>query len=581
MSKNLKLGTKITLSIMLSMLIILLITVFILLKNTNNAVESTISNSSVQTARNIAKSIDPNVYSRFMQAKQETDDYWALREQINDYRIKSGAIYAYTLEVDQNNKVHMIVDGLPRDSKISAKIGDLTTATTYQDVAPVLKGKTNHTEIVHDPEYGDYLSAFAPIKDESGKIIGILGVDIDAKSVASIQSTVTKDNLPFFLSISVIAIILANIFLYFYVKRQLRVLPFIGQTATEIAEGNLKGAQEIVNTFPKQSNRDITLLAEDFKRMTHNTISMIQNISITANKLIESFNHLHQSFLIAEESNKNISLAVKEVAENNSVQSERSKESSVAVEEMATGIQKIAESATAVSESSIGVNNELESGNAKLTKLSNQMDKIQGAVLDSSSIIKELGEQASGIEVIVKTISAIADQTNLLALNAAIEAARAGEHGKGFAVVADEVRKLAEQSKESAEQINQLIKNYQSVTIGAVNNMEKGLSEVEMGSKAVEEVNITFNKIFKDIRTVNDEIQSTSAITEEMSATTEEVAASVEEFFKLSQVTTDHSVEVASSADEQIQSLKEMNQYTAELQTLAKELEATINRFTI
>ncbi|WP_075980417.1 methyl-accepting chemotaxis protein [Bacillus massilinigeriensis] len=581
MGKNLKLGTKITLSITFAMIIILLMTVFIILKNTSNAVESTISNTSVKTAENIANSIDVDLYKSFLQDKKETEDYWALREHINDFRIKSGAIYAYTLEVDDNKGVHMIVDGLPRDSEISADIGDPTTATTYEDVAPVLKGKTNHTGIVKDPEYGDYLSAFAPVKDENGEVIAILGVDIDAKSVSSIQSNVTKENLPLFLSIGIIAIILANILLYFYVKRQLRTIPYIGKTAAQIAEGNLKEAQEIVNQFPKHNNRDVRLLAEDFQRMTKNTLTIIQNISASSSKLIESFHHLHHSFLIVEESNKNITSAVKEVAENNMVQLERAKESSIAVSEMATGIQRIAESASTVSESSIGVTNELEVGNTGLTKLLNQMDTIQDTVMDSSSIIKELGTQASGIEVIVGTISAIADQTNLLALNAAIEAARAGENGKGFAVVADEVRKLAEQSKNSAEQISQLIVNYQTVSTEAVTKMEKGLSEVQIGAKAVEEVDLTFKKIFGDIRKVNEEVQGVSAITEEMSATTEEVAASVEEFSQLSQVTTDHSVEVAASADEQIQSLKDMNKYTEELQVLANKLEETIKQFTI
>lgn len=581
MSKKLKLSTKISLSIMIAMILIMLLTVFILLENTSNAVESTISNSSVNIAKNIAGSIDKEQYAQFLQEKSQTDGYWKLREQINDYRIKSGAIYAYTLEVDDEKKVHMIVDGLPRDSDISADIGDLTTGTTYEDVAPVLKGETSNTNIIKDPEYGDYLSAFAPIKDENGKVIGILGVDIDAKSVSSIQSRVTKDNLPFFLSISVIAIILANILLYFYVRKQLRTIPYISKTAAKIAEGNLNEAQQFVNTFPKHSNRDIEGLAEDFKRMTNNMVTMIQNISITSNKLIDSFHHLHHSFLVVEESNKNITSAVKEVAENNMVQYERSKDSAVAVSEMATGVQKIAESASSVSESSIGVTNEIESGTIGLTKLFNQMATIQDTVQDSSTIIRELGQQASGIEVIVKTISAIADQTNLLALNAAIEAARAGENGKGFAVVADEVRKLAEQSKTSAEQINQLIGTYQKITNEAVTKMERGLSEVERGSMAVTEVDTTFKKIFDDIRKVNEEVQGVSAITEEMSATTEEVAASVEEFSQLSQVTTDHSIKVSSAADEQIESLKEMNQYTEELHILADELEQTIKRFTI
>lgn len=579
--KNLKVGTKVSLSILIAMIIILCMTVLNLVKNTSRAVESTIANYSIHTAENIEKSIDKQVYQQFLQDKKETDAYWHLREQLNDFRIKTGAIYVYTLGVDDQNNVHMLVDGLPNDSTISAAIGDPTTATTFDDIAPVLDGKTNSTDIVHDPEYGDYLSAFVPIKDEKGNVLGILGVEIDAASVKDIQETVVKEDIPIFIAISMVAIIVANIILFYFVNKQLKALPIISKTATTIAEGDLQKAQQLVNDFPTYRNGQMKQLTDDFIQMTKNTVMIIKNIAATSEKLAVTSHHMRESFQVVEESNEHISLSVNEVAKNNEEQMERTRESALAVEEMAKGIQRIATSATAVSESSNDVTNKVDTGNTELKKLLQQMSAIQTTVTKTATTIQELGKQAQEIEVIVSAISSVADQTNLLALNAAIEAARAGEHGKGFAVVADEVRKLAEQSKISAEEITTLIENYQTTTAQAVKEMETGMSEVEIGTKAVTEVDTTFKNIFEQIRKVNVEILEVNAITEEMSAMTEEVSASVEEFAQLSTLAAEHSSEVATSATNQIQSMEVMKQHTEELRLLEEKLQTLMKQFKV
>ncbi|MBR2142479.1 methyl-accepting chemotaxis protein, partial [Anaerovibrio sp.] len=131
-----------------------------------------------------------------------------------------------------------------------------------------------------------------------------------------------------------------------------------------------------------------------------------------------------------------------------------------------------------------------------------QMRLIQEAVMQSATVITELGEESDRIGKIVDTISSIAGQTNLLALNAAIEAARAGEHGRGFAVVADEVRKLAEQSSESAGEIAGLITSIQDKSQRAVTVMNEGVSRVEMGTKVVQASGSSFNEIAEMVRKV-------------------------------------------------------------------------------
>jgi methyl-accepting chemotaxis protein len=123
------------------------------------------------------------------------------------------------------------------------------------------------------------------------------------------------------------------------------------------------------------------------------------------------------------------------------------------------------------------------------------MLSVEEIVNDSAATVDKLGQSSQEIGQIVETISGIAEQTNLLALNAAIEAARAGEHGRGFAVVADEVRKLAEASQTAAQQITSLIAGIQKDTSDAVNSMKKGSTAVREGTSSVEQLRDAFQAI--------------------------------------------------------------------------------------
>lgn len=581
MRKDVRLGTKITFSLVIVMVFILAMTIFILINNTSNSVESTISNQSIQTAENIASFIDADQYEKFLASKKESSDYWQLREQLNDMREKTGSFYVYTLAVDEEKNVMMYIDGLPKDSDIASSIGEPTTATTYKDIEPALKGEVSHTEIVHDPEFGDYLSAFVPIKSKEGNVIGVLGVDIDARSVGDVQKAVITESLPIFLVLNIMAIILAGIGFSFYVKRQLKVLPALSGTANVIAQGDLVKAESLVKEHQTKSSGELRDLTVSFDEMIKNTREMILNISATSKNLMDSAQLLHGKFTELNDASGKISNAVSEVASGNVIQLERTNESQIAIEQMTLGIQNIAESASQVSESSQEMMKKVDQGDSELSKLMNQMDHIQETVSKNSSITKELGEQVSEIELIVKVISNIADETNLLALNAAIEAARAGDQGKGFAVVADEVRKLAEQSKKSAVQISQLISKYQHTTLQVVREMDKGMTAVETGAEAVHTAGVTFKEIFEAIEKVNEELQEVTATTEEMSASSEELSASIDEVAHLSQLSATHSTEVAESTNNQMEVMAEIKQSTALLQQLSEQMNEMVKKFNV
>ena len=220
-------------------------------------------------------------------------------------------------------------------------------------------------------------------------------------------------------------------------------------------------------------------------------------------------------------------------------------------------------------------------GNQIVNKAIGQMDSLGKSVDTSSVLIGQLGERSKEIGEIVNTISGIAGQTNLLALNAAIEAARAGEHGRGFAVVADEVRKLAEQSQVSAKHISELIGKIQNDTQSVVQSMNVGTTEVKAGAEAVNNAGTIFRDIYKMIGEVNREIIATQKAVEEMIKASNEADVAVMEIEEISKKTAEGTGTASAATEEQSATIQEVAGASRALAELAQELQKLVNSFKI
>ncbi|CAM3838543.1 methyl-accepting chemotaxis protein [Mesobacillus zeae] len=576
-----KLSGKIILAMVAGMLLVLLGSVIAIYKGTGDAVEATISNYSVENAKKLEASMNTERYEEFLQTEEKDQKYWMVRNELNAFREKSGAKYVYTLKADEKNrKVYFMIDGQPNTFKKAGEINTPTTATTYEDIEPTLEGKTAMTSIVKDPEYGDYLSAFVPIKQD-GKIIGILGVDIAADSIASITTKVNKSVLPVTLAISAGIILAVILFLSWWLNRRLNPLKAIGEAASQMAEGNFSEARGTVAGVKAKGKDEIFLVTDSFKNMIETMSSMVDSIKSSSGRLVSASKEIGEKMGVAVDTNFKVISGIKEVAGATDTQLVRTEETARAIDEMAVGVQRIAEAAGGVSEQSNDASLQVKNGIDELNTVIGQIEGIKTTVNESASVIEELGIQAKQIETSVDLIKGIADQTNLLALNAAIEAARAGEHGKGFAVVAQEVRKLSEESKKSTAQITDLLNSFRVRIDEAVGTMKKGTEEVENGTQSISRTGEKFSRIMNAVETVSKEITDVSAITEEMSASSEEITASLEEFSHLSKETAGISREVASSTDIQEESFQTVSELTAALDDLAKALDGAVEKFKI
>jgi methyl-accepting chemotaxis protein len=234
---------------------------------------------------------------------------------------------------------------------------------------------------------------------------------------------------------------------------------------------------------------------------------------------------------------------------------------------MAATSSGIAQNCNIAAESPKQGNNLAAEGVSVVRETVEGMHRIADRVKATAASLGSLGSRSDQIGDIVGTIEDIADQTNLLAVNAAIEADRAGEQGRGFAVVADEVRALAERTTKATKEIAQMIKAIQNETADAVKSMSEGVSEVELGSADATKSGSALNEILTQIKAISMEIHQIATAAEEQTVTTMEITNNITQISEVVQMSATCSHDSASAAKG--------------LLTSAEELHRLVDRFTL
>ncbi|PGT79240.1 methyl-accepting chemotaxis protein [Bacillus sp. AFS040349] len=348
----------------------------------------------------------------------------------------------------------------------------------------------------------------------------------------------------------------------------------LGNIAKQVAAGDLN-----VEQLKIKSRDEIYYLNESFEQMTDNLREMISSISTSSDQVAASAEQLNASAEQSSRATETVSSAIQEIASGAEETTTKLESNTTSLQEVLQGIQHISESSAKVSELSRQTTKEAEEGGTFVENNLAQMKFISESISRSNEKVTSLSQRSKEIGSILDVISGIAEQTNLLALNAAIEAARAGEHGKGFAVVADEVRKLAEQSQASTKSIAELIALVQSDTVESVNIMNEVVTNVEEGVKVSEQTSNKFTQILSSTRNMTPQIEQVTATVQQISASIDEITNSAMEISQLSQANAASSEEVAASAEEQLASMEEIDASAQALAQMAEELKIVVNKF--
>lgn len=351
-------------------------------------------------------------------------------------------------------------------------------------------------------------------------------------------------------------------------------LRVVASRMEDLAQGNLDVAP--VTYVAKD---EVGKLGIAFNELVANFRSLIEQVKVAGEQVAASSEELSASAQQSVRATEQAMGSVEQIATTAEVQTQRTQESVRVMEEMSVAIQRIADTSSAVSEASVVAADDAQQGNIQIQQAVFQIDSLSQGVNHAADLVQQLGVRSEAIGKIVDVITGIASQTNLLALNAAIEAARAGEQGRGFAVVADEVRKLAEQSEESAREIARLIGEIQHETTQVVSVMLAGTEEAKKGAAAVQEAGKTFERIVVSSKDVAGQIQEVSAATEQMSASVQQVASAMDEMNRLSEEAAVHTQSVSAGAEEQLAAMQEIARSSNNLNELSHELQESISQF--
>ncbi|BAU27391.1 methyl-accepting chemotaxis protein [Aneurinibacillus soli] len=499
-------------------------------------------------------------------------------------------LQGYLLTEDENslkdlNTAHQNIDDLigktsqlvqhADDKKRLVKLEELNKQLKqkYDQLLQISPNNQNSNELTDffKKEIQPIEKQLEPVADEIVNAQQKLMDEGSTENTETVNSAVTHIVL-----LSVIAFISALLIGFFTSRIISRPIVHMSKIAKKIALGDLTTEDIHVK------NRDeIGALAESFNQMTENLRQLIRQISISAGYVTASSEELTASAEQSSKASETITLTIQEVAIKAEKQAHGVEESVQAINEMSSGIQQIAANAQMTSSLSIQTSQKAAEGNQAIQVTTKQMDSIYTTMNQLANVIKEMDEHSGEIEQIVKVMSEIAAQTNLLALNAAIEAARAGEHGRGFAVVADEVRQLAEKSSESAEQITQLITTIQKNTHNAVESMSVGTKEVDAGIRVVHTAGELFKEITHFVGEVTNQTQEVSAASQQISANTAQVVHLVDLISEEAKTVIAGSQNVSAASEEQLASVEEISSSAASLSKMAEELQALIGKFKV
>lgn len=379
------------------------------------------------------------------------------------------------------------------------------------------------------------------------------------------------------LIIALVICLIVSIFFMIHIQRRIvKPLHKINDIVTIVADGDL--------TLPDiqyTSQDEIGQLARSVDTMKNNIKQLIYHLQQDAEKLSASAEELSASTEEINSRTEEVSTQISATAQQTQQSATASHESAYAMEETAQGVQRVAQASHTLNDASQDSSKLSQDGVHIVDHAQTQMTTILHSTDLVNNLVLKLSKQTEEIQSMTNVITDLTDQTNLLALNAAIEAARAGEAGKGFAVVADEVRKLADQSRASANAISALTADIKADTVNVEKAVAASLASVKDGVDIIGQAGESFTSISASIDLMTAQIQEVSATTQQLSAGAEQVTSSIQDISHAANTSSITVETISSVMEEQLATVQEVSSVAQDLSVSAQQLFEQISVFKV
>ena len=530
-----------------------------------------------------------DMYSRQLKAVQE----------INDARVHARKIEADTYilinTADPQQKQLVAKDLEERSQKFDADLVRFEQIEVRGDSqqklqaikADVVKYKTVRAQIFELVEQNKQAEAFTMFLKE-GLVISerfnaaLIDLSNDVEQTADEtykDSQQAQSTTATVLILVIVAALLLVLLLGFAIIRQIdSKLDEVVKQLAIMADGDF--SKEIDRrTLDERSEFGTVFCAVD--KMKTNIKDLIKNLMETAENMAASSEELTASAEQSAQAANQVAGSITEVAQGAETQMKATEQAGQTVENISASLGEVSKNSLQIVAFADNTMQTATDGQGIIKHAITEIKAIEEKTNATSTVIGKLEDKSKQIGQIVEAISGIANQTNLLALNAAIEAARAGEAGRGFSVVAEEVRKLAEQSRTAAEQITALIGEVQSSTREAVVFMDANQKEIVSGVQAVDNAGSSFNDILSKVSGMVKEIDAISALIVEVTNGITHVVAAVKDIEQESHKTSEQTQTISAATEESSASIEEIASASEHLAQMATDLQTAVHKFKV
>ncbi|PKM94360.1 MAG: hypothetical protein CVU84_09810 [Firmicutes bacterium HGW-Firmicutes-1] len=519
----------------------------------------------------VAQNIDTQTHEEIFQGKEKTEAYMDIFNNLSKVVEQNELEFIYTMKIVDDSILFVIDSDPESDTQVGEIYMPLTEST--EALKKTIDGTISVEEEFYTDGYGTFLSAYAPIIDSNGDIVAIVGADIEASEIISNLRELTIKILAF----GFIILLVVLVVIYFVFDKMTKPLLVINKKVHDLSTSN----GDLTQRLEVLSNDELGNLAKSTNALLEFLNGVISNINkdtIILNKSIDRINDKINHF----DSDTNIMLGQSQkLAQDAHNTKDNLDDSNLHINELLDSINEVKGTMEGCKSHLATATKMISKNKENITNEKETISKLSTASEKTSTAVTRLMNVSSNIGDILKIVMQISEQTNLLALNAAIEAARAGESGKGFSVVADEIRKLAEQSAQSTSKIGGLLTEVQK-EIGNIKDEKDNMDvEYEHTIDLFQASSQELDQVFELIEVISEAIENSQQEINVLASMKSGIEKNLNSIQDIALTTNESASSIEDSLRRQRSTVKEITSSMNEVVNISTSLNKEVHRFKI